>query len=115
MFRPNLTCLISSSSGTDVYGRAMPGVAVTELCAVVNLNIVSNKSSVRADSSASRGSAMEFESNSIILLTVRTKARIDDVIEIDGFKLRIIGMAPCHDVAGKLDHYRAEAQMWSKN
>lgn len=114
MFKPNLTCRIQIASGkTDVYAQPLPARYVTERCSIVRLQAVNVKSSVRADSSASRGSARELEVDSVILLTAGTKAGIDDVIEITGFKLKISGMFPRHDANGRLDHYQVQATIWS--
>lgn len=114
MFRPNLTCRIQLSGGNDVYGQPLPGTYITERCSIIKLMITNEKSSVRADSSASRGNAMELETHSVLLLTPKTKAKIDDVIEINGYKLRIMGMFARHNLNGVLDHYQVEARMWSK-
>lgn len=115
MFNPNRKCLLQLSSGkTDVYGQPTPSTYVEEGCTIVSMMINNTKSTVRADSSASRGSAMELESKSVLLLTAETQATVDDVIEIDGYKLRIMGMFPRHDIRGKLDHYQVEATFWSK-
>lgn len=115
MFRPNLACRIQLSSGeNDVYGQPIPGQYVTERCAVVKLVASNEKSSVRADSSASRGNAMEMEALSTILLTTRTRARIDDIVEVAGYKLRVQAMHPRFDVNGRFDHYEVNATMWSQ-
>jgi hypothetical protein len=115
MFRPNQTCRIQLASGkNNVYGQPEPGPYVTERCAVVKLEIAAEKSSVRADSSASRGNALEDEARSIILLTAATRANKDDLIEIAGVKLRIALRHPRFDVGGRLDHYEVHATMWSQ-
>lgn len=115
MFRPNLNCRIQLASGkNDVHGQPIPGRFVRERCAVVKLIISNEKSSVRADSSASRGNAMEEEAVSVILLQTITQAKIDDIIEVSGVKLRIVGRQPRYDVNGRLDHYEIHATMWSQ-
>lgn len=114
MFRPNLTCTISVSSGqTDVYGQPTPSTQVKERCAIVKLNIQNVKSSVRADTSATRGNARELTADSVILLAKNTVANIDDIIEVSGAKLRIMSKFPRHSVAGELDHYEITAAVWS--
>jgi hypothetical protein len=114
MFRPNLTCIISVSSGeTDVYGKPMPATRVTERCAIVKLDIKNTKTSVRADTSASRGNARELIADSVILLTKNTVANIDDIIEVSGATLRIASKFPRHNVSGELDHYEITATNWS--
>jgi len=115
MFRPNQTCRIQLSSGqTDVYGQPLPGRYVTERCAVVKLEISNEKTSVRADSSATRGNALEPLVASVILLPKTTQAKKDGIIEIAGVKLRIMLRHPRYDVSGQLDHYEIHATMWSE-
>lgn len=115
MFKPNLRCRIQIASGeNDVYGQPIPGRYVNESCAVVKLQMSNEKTPVRADSSASRGNAIEEEAVSIILLTVKTKASKDDIIEVAGVKLRITARQPRFDISGRLDHYEVQATMWSE-
>ena len=114
MFRSNNTCIIRTSSGkTDVYGKPTPGNAYTEKCAVVKLEIRSEKSAVRADTSATRGNARELIADSLILLHTNTRGNIDDVIEIMGYKLRIMSKQPRFGTTGVLDHYEITASVWS--
>ncbi len=114
MFRPNQTCRIQLASGkTDLYGQPTPGRTITERCAVVKLLLTNEKSSVRADSSASRGNANEMQAVSVVLLAPTTRAAIDDILEIAGHKLRIMGYFPRFDVTGRLDHVQVEAHVWS--
>jgi len=114
MFSPNLDCLIQLTSGkTDIYSQPIPGKLVKERCSIIKLMIENEKSSVRADSSASRGSALELETMSTILLTAATRGRIDDIVKLNGYSLRIRGMFPRFDLQGKLDHYQVDVSMWS--
>lgn len=113
MFKPNQKCRIQLSAGNDVYGQSKPSTFVIEGCSIVKLMISNEKSSVRADSSASRGNARELQADAVLLLTTATKARIDDVIEISGAKFKISGRFPRHDVNGRLDHIEIHAMMWS--
>ena len=114
MFRSNNTCTIRTSSGkTDVYGKPTPGNAYKERCAVVKLEIRSEKSAVRADTSATRGNARELVAHSLILLHANTHAEIDDVIEIMTYSLRILTKQPRFSANGTLDHYEVTASVWS--
>jgi len=117
MFTPNLDCLIfQSDGGTTVYGQPMPNVAapIPERCAIPKMSELMQKSAVRADSSASRGAALELTVDAILLLTKNTQAQIDDVIEVIDLQLRIIGKYPRFDVTGRLDHYQVAARFWSE-
>lgn len=114
MFKPNQTCTITlASRKTDLYGRPLPGRKVRERCSVVFLNVTQEHSSVRADSSASRGNAEETTASAKLLMTTATKASVDDIIEIGGAVLKISGKSPRFDVRGNLDHYEVTANIWS--
>lgn len=114
MFRSNNTCIIKVSSGkTDVYGKPAPARNYTERCAVVKLEIRSEKSAVRADTSATRGNARELQAHSLILLHANTRANIDDVIVVAGYELRIMTKQPRFGSNGALDHYEITATVWS--
>lgn len=114
MFRSNNNCIIRTSSGkTDVYGKPIPGTSHKERCAVVKLEIRSEKSAVRADTSATRGNARELQTHSLILLHATTHGEIDDIIEIMGYSLRILTKQPRFGVNGTLDHYEVTASVWS--
>lgn len=110
MFRPNQVCAIQVTSGnTDVYGQPLATTRVREQCAVVRLVTTNQPSSVRADSSASRGNAKELVSDSLILLAKTTVANIDDLIDIGGMTLRITSKHPRFNIAGSLDHFEITA------
>lgn len=114
MFRPNQNCHIQKSSGkNDVYGMPTPGAKVAERLAVIELNIMSEKSSVRADTSASRGNAQEMEVVSKFLLTKKTVAEINDVLIYAGHSFRVKSLFPRHDLQGMLDHFEATCTFWS--
>lgn len=114
MFRPNQNCQIQKSSGkTDVYGMPVPGRKVNERLAVIELNLMAVKSSVRADSSASRGNAQEMEVSSKFLLAKNTIADIDDILIYGGNSFRVVSIFPRHDLQGRLDHHEVTCTYWS--
>lgn len=115
MFRPNKNCVLHKSSGkTDVFGQPLPSAKIPERCFIITLNLKNEKSSVRADTSASRGSARELQADAVLLMTKFSKAQIDDVIEIEGIKIRVVGRFPRHDLNGRLDHYEVAGTYWSE-
>lgn len=114
MFRPNKNCVIHVSSGTtDVYGMPMPGLKYKERCAVVKMNVVSAKSAVRADTSATRGNAQELQTNTVLLLAKTTRAQINDNIELLGFQFRVNAIHPRFNLDGDLDHYEIGCTYWT--
>ena len=115
MFVPNKRCRIQIASGaSDAYGQPLPGKWVSEPCRVITLKLTSNKTSVRADSSASRGAARENQAAAEVMLGPKTAASIDDVLEIDGHKLRIVTIEPMYDATGALDHHEIGATIWGQ-
>ena len=114
MFNPNLSCQVRRSSGkNDVYGQPLPGIVINEKCSIVKLSLTNEKSAVRADTSASRGNALELEAISVILMTPKSQARIDDLIYVSGVVLRVMGRIPRYDVSGVINHYEIHATFWS--
>lgn len=115
MFVPNLKCQIQKASeSTDVYGMPIPGVKKNELMAIVEMRMMAVKSSVRADSSASRGNAQEIECDARFLLTTKTVAAINDILIFGSHKFRIVSIFPRHDVQGRLDHFEVTCNYWSQ-
>lgn len=56
---------------------------------------------------------MELVTDALLLLSRNTIANIDDLIEIEGTKLKVVSKHPRYSVAGKLDHYEVGAITWS--
>lgn len=113
MFIPNTTCTILSANGTtDVYGMPTVSTQITEWCSVVKLQVTEKTTPFRSDQSASRGSASELESNTVILLTAKTSAKIDDYIKILGYQFRIMSSSPQVDLFGNVDHVRVVCEYW---
>ncbi|TSP13951.1 hypothetical protein [Cupriavidus campinensis] len=113
LFKPNLDCLIHvANDKTDGYGRPLPATVVPERCAIVDLNLGAQKTSVRADSSATRGNAEEMVAAGQILLTKATRAGHNDIVEIYGIKYLITGKSPQVSVRGELDHWLITLVTW---
>jgi hypothetical protein len=112
MFLPNLTCTITSKGTRDIYGQEVVGASHTERCAIVKLVKESFHTTVRADSSASRGHGDEFRVDCVILLTKTTKVKIDDKLTVAGVSIRVKSVFPRVNVNGTLDHYQVEGELW---
>lgn len=113
IFTPKNRCTVIKNGGTNLYGLPKPGIRVGERCSIVKLLISNEKSSVRADSSASRGNAMEMEADGIFLMSTNTKAGVDDLIEIGTNQLRVMGIHARYNAAGVLHHYEIHCTYWS--
>lgn len=113
MFRPNQFCIIKAVSGYDKFGMTAFGPNKRERCAVVKHALSTDKSSVRADSSGSRGNAREITADLIILLSPKTSAQHDAIIEIQNDLFVIKAIEKRFDIRGKLDHYEVLCTYWS--
>jgi hypothetical protein len=114
LFRPNLDCVVRRKASTNVYGEETLSDPVTVRCAVIQLKIITEKSSVRADSSASRGAAREYIGEAKLLFLPDDAPGTDDRIDVSGFKLHVIGSFPRHSLDGVLDHVEVFCGIWGK-
>lgn len=112
MFKPNTFCFVSKRSGFDEWGREQYGSKSRVACSVVRLKVSREKSSVRADSSASRGRAREVQSDSIVLLPPTFAVEIGDKLEIMGFSLEVESLEPRLNIMGRHDHNEVGLCVW---
>ena len=83
MFIPNLHCSITKQGVTDLYGQTTEGETIQSKCAIVKLIARNEKTSVRADSSASRGNAAEITSDARLLFSDSSDIEIGDKVVAD--------------------------------
>lgn len=105
-------CYVTKQVGTDLYGQATMGSTVQESCAIVRLRRESMHTTVRTDSSASRGHGDEAHANVLLLLEPTTTARIDDKLTVSNISIRIKDLHERYDVFGVLDHYECRGELW---
>lgn len=104
----HVPCTVIKSRGHDLYGAEVVGVKEKELCAVLELAKSANFSSVRTDSSATRGAAHENRAFAKLLLSYKTSAEIGDLILVHFYRLKVASKSPKFSAMGKLDHYQIE-------
>ncbi len=113
MFVPNTTGYLSLRSGWTAQGE--PEFEIHRqlvACGVVILIGRTVKTTVRADSSASRGSAEEDVNVAKILFPAYVTIRKGDRFEVSDETLRVTGVQPRRAVTGVLDHYEVELERW---
>ena len=114
MFKPNAYCyIVRTSTDTDVYGMPLNSTKTKEPCTPLRVDAQVDRSSVRADTSASRGNAREFQTEAKFLVPKNTVARIDDILEWQGDAMRIAGKMPRYNLQGVLDHYELSCTDWN--
>jgi hypothetical protein len=99
-------------TGRDTYGQGTLGDPIAEKCMVVKNKHTDRHTTVRADSSASRGYADEYTTENRFLVAVNTQIEHDDQIAIAGLLIKVKVRHPRYDVFGKLDHYEIEGEPW---
>lgn len=111
MFRPNQIGVLLKKNGYDGYSRPQFAAPINCPFAVVRLLSRSDKTNVRADSSASRGSADEILSQVKILVVPRIRPNFDDAFIFNSVNHRVTGVHPRYTVMGKLDHYEVDLEV----
>lgn len=112
MFRPNTFCFVKERTGFDAWGKETHGNRRRVSCSVVRLKSSRVKTSVRADSSASRGRGQEIESDSILLLPPSVEIKTGDLIEIMGLTLEVVGIEIRLNIMGRHDHNEVSLNAW---
>ncbi|WP_456868323.1 hypothetical protein [Galbibacter sp. BG1] len=111
MFRPNQTGRLHRLEGRDIYSRPTYADPIDCPFAPVSLSVKTDKTNVRADSSASRGSADELIARTRILIIPQIKPNFDDLFDFDGTHYRIVAIHPRYTITGEMDHYEADLEV----
>lgn len=96
--------LLRMQNRRTIHGKEIYDPAVPIPCSVVLLADKVVESSVRADSTASRGSAEQEELQAKILVPWNLKIRKGDVIKILGRVVEVSSLHPRNDVFGRPHH-----------
>lgn len=114
LFNPNQRCVIVKMGKMDIYGQRHIDKRISEKCAILQSKKSTTKSSVRADSSASRGNAQEITADYSFVLERTTVAEINDLIEFNSLRLKIVGLHPRFSIRGEHDHTEALCTIWNE-
>ena len=112
MFRGNIPCTITRKKGYTVSGEQTFFAPVASRCSVVTLETKAQHTTVRADSSATRGFAEESVTEAKLLFGATTKLEIDDKITVDGLNVRVYRIFPRRTANGLLDHIEILGSKW---
>lgn len=109
MFIPNTFADFYRRSNTaDNFGRFTFAPKRSIPCAIIHLNVSAKKSSVRADTSGSRGQAEQMEGDARFLTPVYAPVEEGDVFFKDDLWLEVIEVEPRRNLLGVLDHNQIE-------
>lgn len=108
--RPNNTCTYyEKKDGFNLYGEP-EGFKVGRVvpCAVISYDLKRSKTSVRADTSGTRGSAENLEGIARFLFPSKLMLNRGDIIYKDDYWLEIREIHKRYDVLGNFDHYEVD-------
>lgn len=111
MFQPNQIGKLHRLTGRDIHARPTYAEPIDCPFAPVNMNVRTDKTISRADSSASRGSADELIAKAKILVVPRIRPVFDDSFEFAGSHYRVASIHPRFTVTGALDHYEIDLEV----
>lgn len=106
MFKPNQQCRVYDPPTTNAYGQKIANTIGSRLakCSVVKLNRSVEKSSVRTDTSATRGAADETVADCKVLMSPLESIGLDFLVEIFGVRFRVSSVNPQFDTRGRIHH-----------
>ncbi len=111
MFRPNQIGYLQSIVSRDVHGRVFYSEPRVCPFGVVSMKIASKKTTVRADSSASRGSADEFSAERArILIPARITVIFGDRFLFRGLIFKIETIHNRFSIDSQLDHFECDME-----
>lgn len=110
---PNLTVELRRKTGQTLQGRPTWGDASTFKVAIVTLRDKAERSSVRADSSASRGRVEEPRADAVVLVPPKQTIGNGDRLRLLGANYEVSGVFPRLDLKGVLAHYQVDLRVLS--
>jgi hypothetical protein len=112
MFEPNVVGKLAKLVGRDVHARPTFAEPIDCPFGIVNLNVGAEKTIVRADSSASRGSADEISAvRAKILIAKYIDVTIGDRFEFEGMKFLIASKHVRRSILGSVDHFECDMEI----
>ncbi|WP_323016474.1 hypothetical protein [Castellaniella sp.] len=103
--------LVSKNIGFDLYANPMYGKPAHSRCAILKLEKTSKDTTVRADSSATRGHAQEVLSDAWLLVPHNMQVGLGDKLELKGFTLKVTGFRARFGAFGDHDHNEVMADI----
>ena len=103
-----------AAAATDVYGRVTLGSPEKVKIAIINLELTREKTSVRTDSSATRGNADEVIATRVrVLFPKSTEPARGDKVTVEGREIKVISVFPRHNIRGVVEHFQVDGDVWS--
>lgn len=101
---PNSSAVHRHQAGFDLYGQPYWSSPKIISVGVVTLSRGTQKTSVRADSSASRGRADEDVADGVVMVEPNVVIGLSDFLTVEGVEYEVISVFPRRDVMGHHRH-----------
>lgn len=97
-------CVIKNKISNDIYGEPVFGSGINSFCAVIKLNKIKAATTVRVDSSGTRGHADEQTLDAKLLIKPNAIIDLDDFISVSGMTMKVSAIRQQFSIGGRLDH-----------
>lgn len=114
MILPTLWITMLARSGNDRYGHAILAPAGRLKVAPVKIIFSDEHTTVRTDSSGSHGSAMETDSDVVLLALPKATVKRGDVLEVLGRRVVVKKTHHRYTVLGRHDHTEIHCDSWAE-
>lgn len=114
MFIPNTFAMVYTRRSYNLYGEPDFNRPIKVPCGIVKLDVVADKTSVRTDSSASRGNADELTTQTRMLFSPGYGIGIGDKVDFEGILMVITEAFARRDMSGQVDHLDCVLQKWTE-
>lgn len=114
MLIANVPCKVRKLAGYSNSGEPRHCAEKKDFCAVVYYRTNSDKTSVRADSTASRGAAEQLEASVRLLMLPDSDIDVDSLVSLEGRSevLIVDGVDPRYDTDGEIHHFQVDLRIW---
>ncbi len=106
-------CIVTKVAAADGRGQPALGESRDERCAVLKLFGDDRAVTGGIHNTPDYPTSSDPVADAVLLLHITTTANVADMIEVEGFKLKVIGLSASYDGVGKLSHYVVEAMRWT--
>lgn len=112
MFRPNRKCEVSVLGASDKYGKRNYSDWKWVPFAQVKMVDRADKTSVRTDSSATRGSAHEILADTRFLFLPNVELTPGDRVRVGKQMYTVVSVFPRYSVTGVHDHWQVDCNIF---
>lgn len=105
VLKMTVPCWIYKYLKSDGFGAPQYAVRpIKTVCSIVDVKDEDNKTTVRVDSSATKGNAKEQTYDVRMLIPKTINIGLMDKVVAGGYRMKVVRISPRRNVFGRLDH-----------